>query len=185
MVTVMQIINFIRSSSALQHRLFRQLLEDTEADYKDLLLHNDVRWLSKGTALDRFLRIKEEVKEFLRKCHHKRAEKYSKILAGKTFLANVCFLNDLFAHMNRLNMQLQGRNKTVIDLFDNVNSFRAKLPLFVMDLQTNKLVHFPNLKELKESTLDSSTVTDSMTALLKTLQTNFDDRFYDFKFQLV
>jgi hypothetical protein len=54
MAMVMEIINFIRSTSSLQHRLFRQFLEETSADYKDLLLHNDVRWLSEGKALDRF-----------------------------------------------------------------------------------------------------------------------------------
>ncbi|CAG5116250.1 unnamed protein product [Candidula unifasciata] len=77
---VMKIINFIRSSSSLQHRLFRQLLEETEADYKDLLLHNDVRWLSKGKALDRFWSIKEEMICFLGNCSHNKAEKFRKVL---------------------------------------------------------------------------------------------------------
>ncbi|QQP42234.1 Uncharacterized protein FKW44_016835 [Caligus rogercresseyi] len=51
---VMAIINFIRSTSSLQHRLFRQLLAEMNAEHYDLLLHNDVRWLSKGNALQRF-----------------------------------------------------------------------------------------------------------------------------------
>ena len=58
---VIKIVNFIRSTSSLQHRLFRQLLEETEANFKDFLLHNDVCWLSKGKALDRFWNLKEQV----------------------------------------------------------------------------------------------------------------------------
>lgn len=52
---VMRVINFVRGTSSTQHRLFRQLVADSEeATHDDLLLHNDVRWLSKGKALDRF-----------------------------------------------------------------------------------------------------------------------------------
>ena len=56
------------------------------------------------------------------------------------FLANACFLNDLFAHFNTLNFQLQGRHKTIIDLTEKLNVFWDKLPLFVTDLQTVKLL---------------------------------------------
>lgn len=53
MDNVMDTINFICSTSSLQHRLFLQLLSDMSAEHHDLLLHNDVRWLSKGRALER------------------------------------------------------------------------------------------------------------------------------------
>ena len=72
--TVMNIVNFIRSTSSLQHRLFRQLLADTFAEHTDLLVHNDVRWLSKGKVLDRFCQLRQEIVSFLRTCKHKRAK---------------------------------------------------------------------------------------------------------------
>ena len=43
MNTVMKLINFLRASSSLQHRLLREYLEDVEANANDLLLHNNVR----------------------------------------------------------------------------------------------------------------------------------------------
>ncbi|KAG2458102.1 ZBED5 protein, partial [Polypterus senegalus] len=46
MDSVMATINFIRSTSSLQYRLFRKLLADMSAEHVDLLLHNNVRWLS-------------------------------------------------------------------------------------------------------------------------------------------
>lgn len=42
MNTLMKLINFLRASSSLQHRLLREYLEDVEAKANDLLLHNNV-----------------------------------------------------------------------------------------------------------------------------------------------
>ena len=53
------------------------------------------------------------------------------------FLANACFLNDLFAHFNTLNLQLQGRHKTIIDLTEKLNTFLDKSPLSVTDLHSH------------------------------------------------
>jgi len=50
MDSVMAIINFIRSTSSLQHRLFRMLLSEMSAEHHDFPLHNGVRWLSRGNA---------------------------------------------------------------------------------------------------------------------------------------
>jgi hypothetical protein len=55
MDSVMATINFIRSTSSLQHRLFRMLLSEMSAEHHDLLLHNDVRWLSLRQSARAFL----------------------------------------------------------------------------------------------------------------------------------
>lgn len=60
---VMRVINFVRGTSSL----FRQLVAESEqATHDDLLLHNEVCWLNKGKALDRFCALLDEVKVFLR-----------------------------------------------------------------------------------------------------------------------
>uniref|UniRef100_A0A3P8T1D6 HAT C-terminal dimerisation domain-containing protein n=1 Tax=Amphiprion percula TaxID=161767 RepID=A0A3P8T1D6_AMPPE len=46
------LVNFIRESSSLQHGLFRAMLDEMSAEHKDVLLHNDVRWLSKGRVMN-------------------------------------------------------------------------------------------------------------------------------------
>lgn len=53
MKRMMQLINFLKAKSALRHRELRAFLEELNADYDDLLTHNDVRWLSKGNSLAR------------------------------------------------------------------------------------------------------------------------------------
>ncbi len=95
MDNVMATINFIRSTSSLQHRLFRMLLSEMSAEHHDLLLHNDVRWLSKGKALERFCGLREEIITFLRSSKHKKAETHLSRILDDNFMADACFLSDI------------------------------------------------------------------------------------------
>lgn len=114
----MAIINFIYCTSSLQHRLFRKLLTDMSAEYKDLLIHNDIRWLSKGNALKRFCELREEILVFLRSSKLNKAGKFLSLMGNDEFNATVCVLSDVFHHLNKLNMELQGRDKTVSELVE-------------------------------------------------------------------
>ena len=64
MTLVVKVVNSIRAK-ALQHRLFKALLDELESAYGDLLLHADVRWLSRGKVLQRFVDLLPEIKMFL------------------------------------------------------------------------------------------------------------------------
>lgn len=178
MDSVMAIINFIRATSSLQHRLFRQLLADTSADYSDLLLHNDVRWLSKGNALKRVCDLREEIVTFLRDCKHKKANTFLSQILDDGFVSEMCFLSDIFHHLNELNLGLQGRNKTVVDVVESVTAFKKKIVLFSSDL-TNRMLHFPTLRDFIKSSA-SAKVTQLMTDFMDKLGHNFAARCDDF-----
>ena len=62
---VIQIVNKI-IAKALNHRQFRELLDEVDSEYSDLLLHNKVRWLSRGDVLRRVVACLEDVKTFLK-----------------------------------------------------------------------------------------------------------------------
>ena len=62
---VIKTINTIKAS-ALNSRLFTLLCEENDSDFKTLLLHSQVRWLSKGKALERVYILREEISEFLK-----------------------------------------------------------------------------------------------------------------------
>ena len=53
-------------AQSLQRRLFRAHLEENDAEHTDLLLHTNVRWLSRGTFLGRFMELLPEIKDFLK-----------------------------------------------------------------------------------------------------------------------
>ena len=55
---VIKAINYIRSR-ALCHRQFQQLQLDIQAEYRDVVYHNNGRWLSPWSALQRFYSLKK------------------------------------------------------------------------------------------------------------------------------
>jgi len=63
MDVVVKIINTIKAR-ALNHRLFRERLEANDSDVKELLYHTEVRFLSRGKSLTRFIKLRNEVKFF-------------------------------------------------------------------------------------------------------------------------
>ncbi|GFX08564.1 protein ZBED8 [Trichonephila clavipes] len=64
MELVITIINSILAK-ALNHRQFKEFSFEMESEYTDLLLHNKVRWLSRGRALKRFMSLFPKIKVFL------------------------------------------------------------------------------------------------------------------------
>ncbi|XP_033833370.1 SCAN domain-containing protein 3-like [Periophthalmus magnuspinnatus] len=173
---VMRIINYIRGTSSTQHRLFRQLVtESEEASHSDLLLHNDVRWLSKGRALERMCTLLNEIKAFLQTKNSAPATEHLAQLEDKTFMANVAFLTDIFGHLNQLNLQLQGREKTIVDMVEKLEAFIKKLNLFETDMTSKRLLHFPTLKKHAPKE-----VTKGMVDFVKHVLGEFISRFEDY-----
>ncbi|XP_062565796.1 zinc finger BED domain-containing protein 5-like [Armigeres subalbatus] len=62
--TTVKIVNFVKTKP-LQSRLFEKLCEDMGSDFTSLLLHTEVRWLSRGRVLTRVLELREELAIFL------------------------------------------------------------------------------------------------------------------------
>lgn len=179
MDTVISIVNFIRATSSLQHRLFRLLLLDTDAEHSDLLLHNDVRWLSKGKALNRFCELRQEILTFLKNSQQTRASALLEQMMNEKFLAEVHFLCDIFGYLNTLNQELQGREKSIADLVDRLCAFEAKLTILTKDLSDSKLMHFPHLREFM-TTAPGRHITHVMTDFMAKLTENFTQRFQKF-----
>ncbi|KFD45962.1 hypothetical protein M513_13169 [Trichuris suis] len=61
---VIQVVNFIKSSPH-QDLLFHQLCEENGEEFRNLLMHTEVRWLSKGNCLQRFVTLWDSVVTFL------------------------------------------------------------------------------------------------------------------------
>ena len=64
MSVVVKTTNTIRSKG-LNHRQFKQFLEECESEYGDLPYHCEVGWLSRGKLLDRFFELREDITMFL------------------------------------------------------------------------------------------------------------------------
>ncbi|KAL1276926.1 hypothetical protein QQF64_023599 [Cirrhinus molitorella] len=124
-----------------QHRLFRKFVLESQASHDDLLLHNDMRWLSKGKALERFVELRAQVVDFLKQSKSKAAADHLRVMQDTLYVCNVAFLTDIFSHLNTLNLQLQGKGKSVVDLVEKLDAFGNKLDLFHADLLSGRLLH--------------------------------------------
>ena len=151
-------VNFVKVN-ALHDRLFQKLCEGE--DHQTLLMHTEVRWLSKGNFLVRLAEMWDMVLIFV---HHMETQACSKKQKGKAETlfsaindtdteARIFYLADLFAHVNQLNKTLQGRNANLVDCAEKVRSFLNKLSLWKMHLQKNELAYFviwPNLLQAQK-----------------------------------
>ncbi|KAL2750910.1 LOW QUALITY PROTEIN: general transcription factor II-I repeat domain-containing protein 2A-like [Vespula maculifrons] len=61
------------------------------------------------------------------------------------FFNELAFLANITCHLNHLNSQLQEQNHTISDLTGYINN---KLKLFIIELEINKLHHFPSCEEI-------------------------------------
>ena len=167
-------VNFIRSR-ALNHRQFKAFLNEIEAGYKDVTYHTEIRWLSRGKTLERFLSLLDEITMFLK-------EKGNNVpqLEDVQWLSDLSFLADITYHLNVLNTKLQGRNQMVNDLANHIFGFEQKLKLFNSCLIGGELTHFPSTKKMveKHSSLHTAAMYSNK---IEDLQNAFESRFEDIR----
>jgi len=125
----MKVVNYIRANSSMQHRLFKSFLEQSSAPYDDLLLHNDVRWLSKGRVMERFWSLRTEVNEFLQTLSGAKTEIFQTFMSDASSMARIAFLVDITGYLNELNLSLQGRNLLVTDV--KASCFLSNISLMI------------------------------------------------------
>ena len=115
MYVAFKIANSIRAR-ALQRRLFKK-----EFEGKELLLHKNVRWLSSSKFLQRFRDLLQDIKVFLQS----RGDDYAK-LDDLVWMNDLAFLADFTGMLGALNLQLQGKNKSISELISATDAFKKK-----------------------------------------------------------
>ncbi|GFX30983.1 general transcription factor II-I repeat domain-containing protein 2A [Trichonephila clavipes] len=140
---VTKIVNLI-SSQALNKRKFDALLDEVNSVYNGLIMYNNVRWLSRGNVLQRFIDCLEEIRLFQQNVS--KIEQYPQLM-DIMWLLKLMFFTDICQHFNELNIKLQGPNKTVIVMMDLIHAFEAKLYVFRNDIITRKLQVLPKLEK--------------------------------------
>ncbi len=175
---VVEIVNYIRGS-ALNHRQFIELLKESEdCQFGDIIYFANVRWLSRGKVLQRFTSLLPEIQDFLIK--KEKLTSFS-VIEEEEWKCDLFFLTDITAHMNELNLKLQGKGKLVWDLSQHLEEFISKLQLFIVQMKVQDFTHFQNIASYaKKYDFDKYRYVDWLQSLLQ----KFEQRFLDFeKFQ--
>jgi hypothetical protein len=168
--SVIKCINTIKTS-AKSERLFKLFCEEQNAQHVRLLLHTEIRWLSKGNSLKRFMELFDTLCDFL---SDKSDMKFLMTVDGKAYLS---YLTDIFEKLNILNKQLQGSVKTLIDA-------KAKIFSFITFIELSKK-HISNSNFEKFYWLQKCEVTDNAKRVildhLNILSSDLKERFADLK----
>ncbi len=101
---VVKIVNFIKARP-LNSRIFRTICNEMGSEHETLLLHTEVRWLSRGMVLSRMFELRCEVQEFF--VHN--PFPLSSFLQDDIWLQKLAYLADTFSTLNELNLSLQGK----------------------------------------------------------------------------
>ena len=169
MSMVVKTVNLILSRG-LNHRQFRQLLLEAESQYGDLLYFCNVRWLSRGDMLLRVYQLKEEIVTFLEQKKLNASE-----FRDQNWICNLAFLVDVTSHLNKLNLQLQGKCQLIHDMWGHIRSFTTKLRLWESQLQSGNYAHFSTLQQ------HHPTCSDQFVSVIQQLRTEFLSRFDDIR----
>ena len=112
-------------------------------EFKRLLLHTEVRWLSKGKCFCRFYSLFDTIVEFLQEDN---LELMQLVLATKS---DIAYFTDLYEKFNSMNLQLQCNMVTLVKCKTVVSSFIGKLKLYKQNIGRREFYQFPRLAELE------------------------------------
>ncbi|GLV37439.1 hypothetical protein CBL_10595 [Carabus blaptoides fortunei] len=158
MDSLVKLINFMRSRSALQHRQFKEFLSECQ-------------------VIEHFWQIKEQVTFFLQNLDTQEARNHLDFLTNECNMLAVAFLKDILKYLNVLNTELQGNGKLICDRIQSVSAFRRKLDIFEKDIAYPEFILFPTILKYKKNFEEDIAV---FLKFISDLGKKFAARFQDF-----
>ncbi|CAL9692667.1 unnamed protein product [Knipowitschia caucasica] len=165
-------VNFIKSRP-MNARLFHVLCEE-RSEHVQLLLHTEVKWLSRGKVLLRLFELHREVQMLLQDKHFP----LSDIFEDAVWLSQLAYLSDIFSRFNELNLGLQGLSINAFDVQDK-KALLKKFELFELEVKTGDVSAFPALESFlsdNDLMLDDG-VRENIAAHLASLRQQFCNYF--------
>ncbi|KAK7901480.1 hypothetical protein WMY93_018249 [Mugilogobius chulae] len=159
-------VNFIKSRP-LQSRLFGILCAEMGSEHRQLLLHTEVRWLSRGKVLTRLYELRDEVRVFFVDTSFELADRFCDF----EWLCTLAYLADMFGHLNGLNLSLQGKAVTVFQVQNKIEATIQKFELWDKRMAQDNCEAFESLFEFlhSEEKMMPSAVANAIRAHLQAL----------------
>ena len=101
-------VNLFECGKSLQRCRFRALLEEYEYDLGNPLLHTKVRWLSRAKFSKISLDFLPEINKFMTSVNKSYPQ-----LKDDNWIHDLPFLYDITGKLNKLNLELPEKNKTL------------------------------------------------------------------------
>ena len=123
------------------------MLDEYNNEYSDLLLHTEIRWLSRGYVLKRFSECLPQILAFL----IEKKKEFSVLKNLPILKYRLGYVTDIMSKFNELNMILQGKGLLLCGIMYQINLMKRKLILFKEQLQNDDLNHSPSLRVIVEN----------------------------------
>jgi len=104
--------------------MFAKLCENMQKEHKTLLLHTEVRWLSRGKVLSRVFELRDQLLIFFKDTNK---DEFCSYLEDETWVLKLAYLVDIYQHLNTLNTSMQGPKENVLTSTDKLLAFKNKL----------------------------------------------------------
>ena len=169
-----QIVNFIKSRP-LQNRVFKQMCESMDSGHKSLLLHTEIRWLSRGKVLTRIFELRKELMSYFQGSKFHLSDR----LTNPDWLLKLAYLADIFSKLNETCVRLQGRELSVFQAQDKMTSLLRKLQFWSSVVGKKTFTCFTHLSELIEKFGENlpdtiaSEIEDHLSSLTESVQEYF------------
>lgn len=123
-----RIVNSIKANP-LCCRIFTLLCTEMSSDHVNLLLHSEIRWLSRGRVLLRLYELLDEIQIFSiqnRKTHGE----FLKFVNDDQWKVKLAYLADIFSLLNGLNLQIQGASMHIFAYLNKIDAFKNKFAMW-------------------------------------------------------
>ena len=163
-----EMVNYIKARP-LKSRLFTKLCKEMEANYENLLLHTEAKWLSRGKALSRVFELKEEMLAFF---SLERQGEFCNLLCDDSWKSKLAYLVDIFDHLNKTNSNIQGKNENLLSSADKMRALQEKLKVWSLRIQEGNSDMFFHCSKTNNKEMVSSVIKH-----LKSLQDKIEKYF--------
>ena len=136
---VVQMVNFIKTKP-VKSRLFEQICTNRESQHRRLLLHTDVRWLSRGKVLTHVHELQQEIITFFEAI---KQSHFCNLHRCEIWITRLQYLASIFKHLNILNSNMQGQEENILTSTDKIKAFQRKLQIWKRTAMEGSLEMFP------------------------------------------
>lgn len=144
-MSVSKMVNTIEAKSELSRREFRSFVEQIQSELvsvRELVKYCNSRWLSSGNLLNRFCDLLPSVVEFMKS--KDKLDKYPELI-NEEWRLHLFFLADILGILNKLNVQMQGPNKSLLNMERAMTSYAARFQFYAEKLAKEDYSSFPRL----------------------------------------